>query len=156
MAVDQRHCWRDTSSGWWIEEWKSDRTTRPTQCRILYQDWLRLHCDSNGHVIITFYHTTLAPSAYMSRVQFAIGSVILSLDICQDKYHIHLSHDPLLLCFIILSPTLCHMPLCLLIFGPLLFPWQTFPFVLADSFVLMTHFISGPADQSWSCCCCIC
>ena len=36
--------------------------------------------------------------------------------------------------------TLC--PLSLLIFGPISFPWQHFPFVLADLFILMTHFIS--------------
>ena len=43
--------------------------------------------------------------------------------------NLHLWH-PLLLCFIIFSLTLCHIPLCLLIIRLIPFPWQCSPFVL--------------------------
>ena len=58
------------------------------------------------------------------------------------KYHALFIMWSFLLCFIIFSLTLCHIPLSLLIIRPIPFPWQHFPFVSADSFVLMTHFIS--------------
>ena len=61
---------------------------------------------------------------------------------CQVSITLFSPCDPFLLCVIILFLTLCHMPLSLLIFGQISFSWWHFPFVLADSFILMTHFIS--------------
>ena len=66
----------------------------------------------------------------------------LSLGICQVSIAFFTSHDSFLLCFIIFSLTICHMPLSLLITRPILFPCQCFPFVFDDSSILMTHFIS--------------
>ena len=46
----------------------------------------------------------------------------MSPDYLSDEYYVLLSHDPILLCFIILSLMLRHILLCLLIIGPLIFP----------------------------------
>ena len=114
---------------------------------------VKLHHDSlvissSLHIMPLLHHGPTHP-AFNS----LLDRPFLSPDICQDKYHVHLSHDFLLLCFIVLSLTLCHMPLCLLIIRPLNLPIKNFPFVSTDSFVPVTHFISEPADQSWSGCC---
>ena len=144
-AVNHWHCWGEIEAvvGWliscWVEKWLDDR---PTQHRILYQDWTSsivtnwsCHCP-----IISCHHCTtwwcvLHPNHYWITPS-------LSLGICQVGIMLFSSHDPFLLCFIIFSLTLCHMPLFLLIIELIPFPWQHSPFVFDRSFVLMTHFIS--------------
>ena len=74
----------------------------------------------------------------------------LSLGICQVSITLFSSCDHFLLCFIISSLTLCDMPLSLLILRQIPFPWQRFPFVSADSFVLITHFIFLRSYQLFS------
>ena len=109
--------------------------TRPTRCHILYQSktssivtsWSCHHCAIWWWVMRSNCHW-IGPS--------------LSLGICQVSITLFSPCNPFLLCFIILSLTLCHMPLSLLIFRLISFPWRHFPFVSADSFVHMTHFIS--------------
>ena len=126
----------------WVVERRSDWMTRPTRCRVLYQSktssivtsWSCHHCAIPHHHHAIWWWV-------MRSNRYWIGSS-LSLGICQVSITLFPSCDPSLLCFIILSLTLCHMPLFLLIFGLISFPWWYFPFVLADSFVLMTHFIS--------------
>ena len=115
---------------------------RPAQCHILYQDktssivtnW-SCHCPaiSRHHHAIWWW--------VMRSNRYWIGPS-LSLGICQVSIMLFSSHDPFLLCFIILSLTLCHMALFFLIIGLIPFPWQHCPFVSADSFIPMTHFIS--------------
>ena len=96
--------------------------------------WSCHHCTISHHHQ-TIWWWVMRPNRYW------VGPS-LSPGVCQVSITFFSSCDPFLLCFIILSLTICHMPLSLLIFGLILFPWQHFPFVLADSFVLMTHFIS--------------
>ena len=116
--------------------------TRPTRCRVLYQSktssivtsWSCHHC------AISHHHHTIWWWVMRSNCYWIGPS--LSPGICQVSITLFPSYDPSLLCFIILSLTLCHMPLSLLIFGLIPFPWRHFSFVSADSFVLMTHFIS--------------
>ena len=116
--------------------------TRPTWRRILYQDktssivtnW-SCHCP-----IISCHHHAIWWWVMCSNCYW-IGPSLFP-GIWQVSITLFSSHDPFLLCFIIFSLTLCHMPLFLLIFGLIPFSWWHFPFVSADSFVLMTHFIS--------------
>ena len=128
---------------WLVSYWvESDWMTRPTRCRILYQDesssimtnWSCHHPFISCHQLCHWltcpvYNSPLDWSNPVSRL--FVRWVSRSL-----------SYDSPLLCFIILSPTLCHMPLSLLIIRLISFPWQHFPFVLDDSFILMIHFIS--------------
>ena len=128
--------------GWWVVVRRSDWMTRPTRRRILYQSktssivtsWSCHHCAISHH-----RHTIWWWVMHSNR--YWIGPS-LSPGICQVS--ITLFHHVILflLCVIILSLTLCHMPLSLLIFELISFPWRHFPFVSDDSFVLMTHFIS--------------
>ena len=121
---------------------KSDWMKRLTRRHILYQGktssivtgWSCHHCAISYH-----YHAIWWWVIRSDR--YWIGPS-LSPGVCQVSITLFSSCDPFLLCFIILSLTLCHMPLSLLIFGQILFPWQHFSFVSVDSFVLMTHFIS--------------
>ena len=109
---------------------------------VLYQDktssivtnW-SCHCLAISRHHHTIWWCVMHPNCYW------IGPS-LSLGICQVSIMLFSSYDLSLLCFIILSLTLCHMPLSLLIIEQIPFPWQHFPFVLADSFVPLTHFIS--------------
>ena len=89
-----------------------------------------------------------APSAYASCTQFASGPVKLCLQIiCQMSitffYHMIL--------FIMLyhpfSHAMSHAPM-FIHHWTLDFPMTHSPLVLADSFVLTTHFISRPTSQS--------
>ena len=103
-----------------------------------------------GRVIITPYHTIdCAISLCVLCLICHCTSQVLSPDCLSDEYHILLSHDPPLLCFIILSLTIGHMSLCLLIIGPLIFPWPTLPLFL------LIHLFSQPTsfpDQPPNCC----
>ena len=116
--------------------------TRQTQRRVLYQSktssivtgWSCHH-----HAIPHHHHTIWW--WWMRSNRYWIGPS-MSPGICQVSITLFSSCDSVLLCFIILSLTLCYMPLSLLIYSLISFPWQQFPFVSADSFVLMTHFIS--------------
>ena len=116
--------------------------TRPTRHRILYQSktssivtsWSCHHC-------AIFHHHHAIWRWVMRSNRYWIGPS-LSPGICQVSTTLFSSCDPFLLCFIILSLTICHMPLSLLIFGLTPFSWRHFPFVSADSFVPITHFIS--------------
>ena len=97
-----------------------------------------------SHVISVPYHTI---SHHHHAISWWVNPLQSLLDrsfhgICQVSITFFSSCDPFLLYFIILFLTLCHMPLSLLIFGLIPFPWRHFSFVFADSFVLMTHFIS--------------
>ena len=122
----------------WVE---SDWMTRPTRRCILYQSktssivtsWSCHHCAISCHHHVIWW--------VMCSNHYWIGPS-LSPGICQVSITLFSPCDPFLLCFIILSHTLCHMPLSLLILGLIPFPWQQFLFVSADSFILMTHFIS--------------
>ena len=127
---------------WWVVERRSDRMTRPTRCRVLYQSKTSSIVTSwscHHHAIPHHYHAIWW--WVMRSNRYWIGP-LLSPGIHQVGITLFPSCDPFLLCFIILSLTICHMPLFLFILGLILFPWRCFPFVLADSFVLMTHFIS--------------
>ena len=122
--------------------WRSDWTTRPTWCHVLYQDWTSsivtnwsCHCSTISHHHRTIWWWVMHPNCYW------IGPS-LSPGISQVSIILFTSHDSFLLCFIIFSLTLCHMPLSLLIIGLISFPQWHSPFDLADSFVLSTHFIS--------------
>ena len=116
--------------------------TGPTQRRILYQrktssivtSWSCHHCDIPHHHHAIWWWV-MRPNCHW------IGPS-LSPGICQVSITLFPSCDPSLLCFIIFFLTICHMPLSLFILRPILFPWRQFPFVLDDSLVLMTHFIS--------------
>ena len=116
--------------------------TRPTRHCILYQSktgsivtsWSGHHCTISHHHCTTQWWV-------MRSNHYWIGPS-LSLGICQVSIMLFSSHGPSLLCSIILPLTLCHMPLFLFTFELIPFPWWHFPFVSADSFVLMTHFIS--------------
>ena len=128
--------------GCWVVERRSDWMTRPTRCCILYQSktssivtsWSCHHCAiSHHHHAIWWW--VMRSNCYW------IGPS-LSPGICQVSITLLSPCDPFLLCFIIFSLTLRHMPLLLLILGLISFPWRRFPFVSADSFVPMTHFIS--------------
>ena len=127
--------------GWWVVERRSDWMTRPTRRRVLYQSntssimtsW-SCHCSTISHNHHTIWWWVMRSNRYW------IGPS-LSLGIWQVSITLFSPCDPFLLCFTIFSLTLCHMPLSLLISRPVVFPWQHFPFVSADSFVLMTHFI---------------
>ena len=129
-------------AGYWIVGKRSDWKTGLTWWHILYQDktssivtsW-SCHCPT-----ISCHHHAIWWYVMHSNCYWISPS--LSPGVCQVSITFFSSHDLSLLCFIILSPTLCHMPLSLLITGLLSFPWWHFPFVLADSFVPMTHFIS--------------
>ena len=116
--------------------------TRPTQCHVLYR--------SKTSSIMTSWschHSTISHHRHaiwwwvMRSNRHWIGSS-LSPGICQVSIMLFTLHDPFLLCFIILSHTLCHMPLFSLIIRLISFPWQCSPFVFANSFIPMTHFIS--------------
>ena len=128
--------------GWWVVERRSDWMTRPTRRHVLYQSktssivtgWSCHHCAIPHHHHAIWWWV-------MRSNRYWIGPS-LSPGICQVSITLFFAYDLFLLCSIILSLTICHMPLFLLIFGPILFPWRRFPFVFADSFVLMTHFIS--------------
>ena len=128
--------------GCWVVERRSDRMTRSTWRHVLYQSktssivtgWSCHHC------AISYHHHAIWWWVMRSN-HYWIGPS-LSPGICQVSITLFPSYDLFLLCFIIFSLTLYHMPLSLLIFGLILFPWRHFPFVFADSFVLMTHFIS--------------
>ena len=126
----------------WVVVRRSDWMTRPTRCHILYQSKTSsiMTSWSCHHHAISHHHCTIKWWAMRSN-HYWIGPS-LSPGICQVSITLFPSCDPFLLCFIIFSPTLCHMPLSLLIIGLISFSWQWFPFVLADSFVPMTHFIS--------------
>ena len=111
--------------------WKSDWTTRPTWHCVLYWDWTRsimtnwsCHCSTLSRHHCTIWWCVMCSNCY------CIGPS-LSPGIYQVSITLFSSHDPYPLCFIILSHTLCHMPLSLLITRPILFPWQCFPFVSA-------------------------
>ena len=126
----------------WVVEWRSDWMTRPTRRRVLYQDKTSsimtnrsCHNSTMSHHHHTIWWWVVRSNCYW------IGPS-LSPSICQVSITLFSSYDPFLLCFIILSHTLCHMPLFLLIFGLIPFPWRHFPFVSADPFIPMTHFIS--------------
>ena len=128
--------------GCWVVERRSDWTTRPTRRHVLYQSktssivtgWSCHHCATSHHHHAIWWWV-MCSNLYWIRPSLSPG-------ICQVSITLFPSCDPFLLCFIILSLTLCHMPLSLLIFGLIPFPWRHFPFVSDDSFVLMTHFIS--------------
>ena len=128
--------------GCWVVERRSDWMTRPTWRCVLYQSktssivtgWSCHYC------AISHHHHAIWWWVMRSNCHWIGPS--LSPGICQVSVTLFLPCDHFLLCFIILSLTLCHMPLSLLIFELILFPWWHFPFVSADSFVLMTHFIS--------------
>ena len=116
--------------------------TRPTQHRILYKDktssivtnW-SCHCPAISRHHHTMWWWILHSNRYW------IGPS-LSPGICQVNIMFFSSYDLFPLCFIIFSHTLCCMPLSLLIFRLIPFPWRCLPLVFVDSFVLMTHFIS--------------
>ena len=128
--------------GYRVVERRSDWMTRLTQCRVLYQSKTSSIVTSwSCHRCATSHHHHAIWWWVMRSNHYWIGPS-LSPGICQVSITLFSSCDPLLLCFIILSLTLCHLPLSLLIFRLILFPWQHFSFVSADSFVLMTHFIS--------------
>ena len=126
----------------WVVVRRSDWMTRPTRCCVLYQSktssivtsWSGHHCTISHHHHAIWW--------WVMRSNCYWISPSLSPGICQVSITLFSSCDPFLLCFIIFSLTLCHMPLSLLIFGLILFPWRHYPFVFADSFILMTHFIS--------------
>ena len=128
--------------GWLIVEWRSDWMTGLTQCHILYQDQTSsIVTNWSCHYPTISHHHHAIRWWVMRSNHYWIGPS-LSLGICQVSITLFSSYDLFLLCFIILSLTLCHMPLSLPIFGLIPFPWRHFPFVSADSFVPMTHFIS--------------
>ena len=146
-AVEHWHVWRRQVSGvlggCWVVERRSDWMTRLTRRCILYQ--------SKTSSIVTGWSCHRRAILYphhaiwwwvMRSNRYWI-SPSMSPGIRQVSITLFLSCDPFLLCFIILSLTLCHMPLSLLILGLILFPWRRFPFVFDNSFVLMTHFISS-------------
>ena len=116
--------------------------TRLTRRRVLYQSktssivtsWSCHHCTTSHHHHAIWWWV-MRPNRHWI-------SPSLSPGICQVSITLFSPCDPFLLCFIILSLTLCHMPLSLLIFRLIPFPWRHFPFVLDDSFVPITHFIS--------------
>ena len=127
--------------GCWVVGWKSDWTTRPTQCHILYQvksssivtNW-SCHYPSISH---HWLHHQLMHPAYNSPLGQSnpVSGLLIRWVSCSW------SHDFLLLCFIIFSLMLCHMPLCLLIIWPLIFPWPTLPlFLMIHSFSQPTSF----------------
>ena len=134
--------------GWWVVGRKNDWTTRPTQCRVLYQkksgsivtNWSCCHPSTSCHRLChqltrPEYNLPLDWSNHVSR--FFVRWVSHSFIIWSP-----------LLCFIILSPTLCHMPLCLLIVRPLIFSWWTFPFVLLNHlFSWPTSFLDQPTNH---------
>ena len=132
---------------WWVER-RSDWMTRPTWCRILYQ--------SKTSSIVTSWschHNAISPRHHviwwwvMRSNRYWIGPS-LSPGVCQVSITFFLSHDSFLLCFIILSLTICHMPLCLLIIGHLTFPWPTLPlFLLIHSFSRPTSFPGQRANR---------
>ena len=128
--------------GWWVVERRSDWMTRPARRRVLYQSKTGFIVTSWSCHRCAIPHHHLAIWWWVMRSNRYWTGPSLSPDIGQVSITFFSSCDPFLLCFIILSLTLCHMPLSLLILGPILFPWRHFPFVLDDSFVPMTHFIS--------------
>ena len=136
--------------GCWVVERKSDWMTRPTRCCILYQSktssivtsWSCHHCTISPHHHAIWWWVMRSNRYWISPS--------LSPGICQVSITLFPSCDPFILCFIILSLTICHMPLSLLIFRPIPFPWWRFPFVLDDSLISMTHFISYQSYQSFS------
>ena len=116
--------------------------TRPTRHCVLYQSKTSSIVTSRScHPCAILHHHHAIWWWVMRSNRYWIGPS-LSPGICQVIITLFSSCDPFLLCFIILSLTLCHMPLSLLILGLIPFPWQCFPFVPADSFILTTHFIS--------------
>ena len=133
---------------WWVVERRSDWMTRPTRHRVLYQSktssimtsWSCHHCTISYHHHAIWWWV-MRPNRYWIGPSMSPGIGQVSITFCSP-------YDPFLLCFIILFLTICHMPLSLLIFGLLSFPWRHFPFVSADSFILTTHFIPRPTSQS--------
>ena len=127
---------------WWVVERRSDWMTRRTRRRVLYQSKTSSIMTSwSCHLCAVSHHHHAIWWWVMSSNRYWIGPS-LSPGICQVSIMLFPSCDPFLLCFIIFPLTICHIPLSLLIFGLILFPWQHFSFVLDDSFVPMTHFIS--------------
>ena len=126
----------------WVVVRRSDWMTRPTQHHILYQSKTssivtRWSCH---HSAISHHHHAIWWWVMRSNCYWIGPS--LSPGICQVSITLFSPCDSFTLCFIIFSLPLCHMPLSLLILGLIPFPWQHFPFVSADSFVPITHFIS--------------
>ena len=128
--------------GWllscWEEKWLDDKTDTTShlisKTSSIVTGWSCHHC------AISYHHHAIWWWVMHSNRYWISPS--LSPGICQVSIMLFSSCDPFLLCFIILSPTLCHMPLSLLIFGLIPFPWWQFSFVFADSFVLITHLVS--------------
>ena len=130
-------------SGCLVVGWKSDWMTRPTRHHILYQDkTCSIVTNWSCHHPTILHHHRIIWWCVMHPNCYRIGPS-LSPGICQESIMFFTSHDSFLLCFIIFSLTLCHIPLFLFITGPILFPWQHFPFVFHDSFIPMTHFFSS-------------
>ena len=123
-------------------ERRSDWMTRPPWHRVLYWDKTSsiVTNQSCHHCAISHHHHAIGWWIMRSNCYWIGPS--LSLGVCQVSVTLFSSCDLFLLCFIISSLTLCHMPLFLFIIRLILFPWRCFPFVLADSFVPITHFIS--------------
>ena len=136
--------------GWWVVERRSDWMTRQTRRRVLYQSKTSSIVTSWSchHGAIPYHHHAIRWWVMRPNCHWIGPS--LSPGVCQVSIMLCSSCDPFLLCFIIFSLTICHMPLSLPIFGLISFPWRCFPFVSADSFVLMTHFISQQSYQSFS------
>ena len=128
--------------GCWVAERRSDWMTGPTQRHVLYQRKTNSIVTSLSchHCAISHHHHAIWWWVMCSN-HYWIGPS-LSPGFYQVSITLFSSCDPFLLCFIIFSLTICHMPLSLLILRLILFPWRHFSFVSADSFVLMTHFIS--------------
>ena len=89
-----------------------------------------------------------APSAYASCTQFAIGPIKYCPRIVYQMSIMFLYH---MIPFIMLYHPFFHA----MSYAPMLthhwtfdFPMTHSPFFLADSFIFMTHFISGPTSQS--------
>ena len=143
--VEERSKW--LLCGWWVVGWKSDWMTRPTQHRVLYQvksssivtNWSCRHPFISHHQL---HNRLMCPVYDLSLGQSNPVSGLFIRWVSRS-----LSHDVLLLCFIILSLTICHMPLCLLIIWPLIFPWPILPlFLLIHLFSWPTSFLDQPAN----------
>ena len=120
----------------------SDWMTRLTQCHILYQDWLNSIVTSwwYHHPFISCHSCTIRWQILCSNCYWIGPS--FSLGICQVIIMFFPSHNILYSALLTFLSMPHHMPLCLLTIVPHAFPWQHFPFISADSFVPMTHFIS--------------
>ena len=145
-AVGHRHVWEKEVSGllssWWVVVRRSDWMTRLTRRHVLYQRKTSsiVTCGSCHHCAISHHHHVIWWWVMRSNRHWISPSLFPG--VCQVSIMLFSSCSHFLLCFIIFSLTICHMPLFLLIFGPISFPWRRFPFVLDDLFIPMTHFIS--------------